>query len=448
MRLDATKGVALELDDIQAGALYERPSPYVGTYLLLRIADRADGRELVRRLHRIANPAAGADTPDETSITVAFTYRGLEALGVPQASLNTFAPEFRQGMAARADVLGDVGESGPDHWEKPLGTPDVHVAIAVLSSDGARLQAVAERAREAHAELPGVELIWRQDCYQLATGRTSFGFKDGIGQPAVEGSGRPPSNPREQPLKAGEIILGYPDETGELPPMPTPEVLGRNGTYVVFRKLHTKVAAYRSYLLDRAATRAEQDLLGAKMVGRWQSGAPLAVSPDSDDPELGSDPRRNNDFGFADDPRGFKCPVGAHARRANPRDALDGEGSVDVRLHRMIRRGTSYGPMLPDDVTEDDGVDRGIIFVFAGAHLKRQFEFVKTQWLNDGIFIGAPLESDPLVGPRQDSGTFTIPQRPIRRRLQDLPPFVVTRGGEYCFAPSLSALRWIADLDT
>jgi Dyp-type peroxidase family len=448
MRLDATKGVALELDDIQAGALYERPSPYVGTYLLLRIADRADGRELVRRLHRIANPAAGADTPDETSITVAFTYRGLEALGVPQASLNTFAPEFRQGMAARADVLGDVGESGPDHWEKPLGTPDVHVAIAVLSSDEARLQAVAERAREAHAELPGVELIWRQDCYQLATGRTSFGFKDGIGQPAVEGSGRPPSNPREQPLKAGEIILGYPDETGELPPMPTPEVLGRNGTYVVFRKLHTKVAAYRSYLRDRAATRAEQDLLGAKMVGRWQSGAPLAVSPDTDDPELGSDPRRNNDFGFADDPRGFKCPVGAHARRANPRDALDGDGSVDVRLHRMIRRGTSYGPMLPDDVTEDDGVDRGIIFVFAGAHLKRQFEFVKTQWLNDGIFIGAPLESDPLVGPRQDSGTFTIPQRPIRRRLQDLPPFVVTRGGEYCFAPSLSALRWIADLDT
>ena len=445
---DATTGASLELDDIQAGALYERPSPYVGTYLLLRIDDRAAGRELVRRLHRISNPAGGAETPDETSITVAFTYHGLAALGVPQASLDSFAPEFRQGMAARAEILGDVGESGPDQWEKPLGTTDVHVAIAVLSSDEARLQAVAERARRAHAELPGVELIWRQDCYQLATGRTSFGFKDGIGQPAVEGTGRPSTNPRERPLKAGEIILGYPDETGELPPMPTPEVLGRNGTYVVFRKLHTKVAAYRSYLRDRAATPAEEDLLGAKMVGRWQSGAPLAVSPDTDDPELGSDSRRNNDFLFADDPRGFKCPVGAHARRANPRDALNGEGGVDVRLHRMIRRGTSYGPMLPDDVTEDDGIDRGIIFVFAGAHLKRQFEFVKTQWLNDGIFIGAPLESDPLVGPRHDPSSFTIPQRPIRRRLQDLPPFVVTRGGEYCFAPSRSALRWLAELDT
>lgn len=448
MIVDPTTGSALELDDIQAGALYERPSPYVGTYLLLHIADRADGRELVGRLQRIVNPAGAADRADDTSVTVAFTFHGLKALGVPQASLDSFAPEFRQGMAARAEILGDTGESAPDQWEEPLGTDAVHVAIAVLSSDEDRLAAVAERARRAHAELPGIDLVWRQDCYQLATGRTSFGFKDGIGQPAVQGSGRPATNPRERPLEAGEIILGYPDETGELPPMPSPDVLGRNGTYVVFRKLHTKVAAYRSYLRARAATRAEEDLLGAKMVGRWQSGAPLAVSPDMDDPELGGDPRRNNDFGFADDPRGFKCPAGAHARRANPRDALDGEGSVDVRLHRMIRRGTSYGPLLPAGVTEDDGVDRGIVFVFAGAHLKRQFEFVKTQWLNDGIFIGAPLESDPLVGPHHEPGSFTIPQRPIRRKLQELPPFVVTRGGEYCFAPSLSALRWLAELDT
>ncbi len=439
-------GGALDLDDIQAGALYERPSPYVGTYLLLRIDNREDGRELVRKLHAIVNPAGAL--AQNTSVTVAFTYQGLQALGVPQRSLDSFAPEFRQGMAARADVLGDVGESAPANWERPLGTGEVHVAIAVLSSDVDHLEAAAEKARNAQAELPGVEVIWRQDCYQLASGRTSFGFKDGIGQPSVEGSGRPPTNPRQPPLKAGEIITGYPDETGELPPMPDPEVLGRNGTYVVFRKLHTKVAAYRRFLRDRATGREDENLLGAKMVGRWQSGAPLAITPEHDDPELGSDPRRNNDFSYADDPRGFKCPVGAHARRANPRDALDQEGSVDVRLHRMIRRGTSYGPALPEGVIEDDGVDRGIIFVFAGAHLKRQFEFVKTQWLNDGIFIGAPLESDPLVGPHDESSGFTIPQRPIRRRLQNLPPFVVTRGGEYCFAPSLRALRWIAELDT
>jgi Dyp-type peroxidase family len=448
-RAIATEAAALELDDIQSGALHERPSPYVGTYLLLRIDDRRAGRELVRRLVPLVDSGRpSADPVDGAWITVAFTYRGLAALGVPQASLDSFAPEFRQGMAARAELLGDVGESAPANWEQPLGSPDVHVALAALSPDAERLERVAERARRAYQELHGVEVIWRQDCYQLPTGRTSFGFKDGIGQPAVEGSGIPPTNPGERPLRAGEIILGYPDETGELPPMPTPEVLGRNGTYVVFRKLHTRVAAYRQYLRARAASREEEALLGAKMVGRWQSGAPLSLAPEHDDPALGADAARNNAFQYGDDPRGFKCPAGAHARRANPRDALDQEGSVNSRLHRMIRRGTSYGPMLPEGVLEDDGIDRGIVFVFAGAHLRRQFEFVKTQWLNDGIFIGAPAERDPLVGPNDGDGAFTIPQRPIRRRLTGMPPFVVTRGGEYCFAPGLRALRWLGDLDT
>jgi hypothetical protein len=157
---------------------------------------------------------------------------------------------------------------------------------------------------------PGVEVIWRQDCYQLPTGRTSFGFKDGIGQPAVEGSGIPGSNPRERPIKAGEFILGYPDETGSLPPMPTPELLGRNGTYIVFRKLHTRVAAYRRHLHERAASREEEEeeeaLLGAKMVGRWQSGAPLTLSPDHDDPQLGQ---------RADQPAPPDRPLRAHGVR-------------------------------------------------------------------------------------------------------------------------------------
>ena len=442
-------GASLELADIQGGVLHERPSPYVGTYLLLRVDDRGAGRELVRRLHPVVD--SGRSLPDRTEnawVTVAFTYQGLKALGVPQDSLESFAPEFRQGMAARAAELGDVGESSPAHWEKPLGTSDVHIALAVLSPDAARLEAVLDSARQARQDLPGVELIWRQDCRQLPTGRTSFGFKDGIGQPAVEGSGIPGSDPREQPIKAGEFLLGYPDETGSLPPMPTPDALGRNGTYVVFRKLHTRVAAYRRYVREKASSREEAELLSAKIVGRWPSGAPLALAPDQDAPDLGADPERNNDFGYNDDLRGFKCPAGAHARRANPRDALDHEMSVNVRLHRMIRRGTSYGPILRDGILDDDGADRGIVFVFAGTHLNRQFEFVKTQWLNDGIFIGAPAEKDPLAGANDGTGTFTIPQRPIRRRLQSLPPFVITRGGEYCFAPGLRALRWLAELHT
>src|SRR6478609_11757491 len=166
--MTATEEPTLELDDIQAGALFERPSPYVGTYLLLRIDDRADGRELVRRLHRIVNPAHTAPEPAAgTSITVAFTYTGLQALGVPQISLDSFAPEFREGMAARAAILGDTGESSPENWEKPLGTGEVHIAVAALSPDAQRLEPVLERLTKALHELQGVALIWRQDCYVL-----------------------------------------------------------------------------------------------------------------------------------------------------------------------------------------------------------------------------------------------------------------------------------------
>lgn len=440
---------ALALDDIQTGALRERPSPYVGRYLLLRLNDPAEGRELVRRLHALLVAQKQAQDPEPAAwVTVAFTYAGLVALGVAQTTLDSFPDEFRQGMAARAHDLGDVGASAPDRWEWPLGTDAVHVAVAVLAPDEERLTGVTERARARFADLPTVEVVWRQDCYQLATGRTSFGFKDGIGNPDVQGSGLPVRNSAERAIRAGEFILGYPDETGSLPPMPQPAVLGVNGTYLVFRKLRTDVAAYRRYLRERARDREEERLLAAKMVGRWPSGAPLAMTPDADDPQLGADPSRNNSYGYREDLRGFKCPAGAHARRANPRDALEDEGSVDVRLHRMIRRGTSYGPALPDGVLEDDGVDRGIVFVFVGTHLGRQYEFVKTQWINDGVFIGTPDERDPLVSGAQAPTDFTIPHVPIRRRLRDIPPLVVTRGGEYCFAPGLRALQWLGDLGT
>ena len=136
------------------------------------------------------------------------------------------------------------------------------------------MEARLERARRAVEDLSGVEAIWRQDCYQLPTGRTSFGFKDGIGQPAVEGAGSRRPIRWSGRLRPGEFILGYPDETGELPPMPSPTVFGRNGTYIVFRKLHTRVAAYRRYLRDRAADREEEALLGAKIVGRWAERGP------------------------------------------------------------------------------------------------------------------------------------------------------------------------------
>src|SRR5215468_7379965 len=115
--------VTLELDDIQSGVLRPRPTPYSATYILFRIDDRKAGRELIRRLSAVVTSAANPTSPlADTWVSVALTYQGLKALGVPQDSLDTFAWEFRQGMAARAEELGDIGESSPENWERPLGT--------------------------------------------------------------------------------------------------------------------------------------------------------------------------------------------------------------------------------------------------------------------------------------------------------------------------------------
>lgn len=437
---------ALELDDIQSGVLRPRPSPYAATYILLRIDEAKDGREFLRRLGTVVT-ACRPPRPVErdTSVSVALTYEGLKALGVPQASLDSFTWEFRQGMRARAAALGDVGESAPERWEAPFGTSDIHIVLIGLAPDEARRDSALAAGRAAFADLAGVTPIWRQDCYAPPDHKEPFGFRDGISHPAIEGSGVPGDNPFDPPLKAGELVLGYRDEIGGLPSAPVPEALGRNGTYVAFRKLHQKVAEFRRYVRDNAADPADEELVAAKMMGRWRSGAPLALCPLHDDPALGADPARHNAFMFrADDATGYQTPPGSHVRRCNPRDA---DVAGVVRLHRMIRRGTAYGPLLPEGVLEDDGQDRGLMFAFVGSHLKRQFEFVQSEWVNGGAFLGLGDARDPVTG-SNDAGdaSFSFPRRPLPRKLRNLATFVITRGGEYAFMPSLTALRWLSDL--
>jgi Dyp-type peroxidase family len=439
-----TQAPALELDDIQSGVLRPRPTPFTATYIIFRIDDRSAGKELMRRLSGVVASAAHPESPArDTWLSAALSIHGLKALGVPQSSLETFSPQFQQGMAARAQAIGDTGESGPTHWEKPLGSTDVHVVITAVSTSDEQLASAVARAQETQRNLPGIEPIWRQNCHVLVDEKEPFGFKDGISHPAIEGSGIPGTNPLEVPLKPGEFVLGYPDEMGDMPRIPQPAVLGRNGSYIVFRKLHQRVAAFRQYLKANAADAREAELIAAKMMGRWRSGAPLALSPDADDPAIGSDPKRNNDFLFnADDAIGYKTPLGSHIRRVNPRDA---HIAGVVRIHRMIRRGSGYGPPLPEGVLEDDGAERGLMFAFVGANLGRQFEFVQSEWMNDGAFFGGGHEKDPVAG-NNDGGTFAIPRRPLRKHLTGISRFVVTRGGEYCFMPSLSALRWLGEL--
>jgi Dyp-type peroxidase family len=437
-------GCELELDDIQAGVLRPRPTPYTAAYVIFRIDDRDAGRDLICRLSAVVASAAHPESPArDTWVSVALSFQGLKALGVPQQSLDSFSPEFQQGMAARAKVLGDKGESSPEQWEKPLGSADVHVVMVAVAPGREQLEGSLLRARKVYEQIHGVTAIWRQDCHALPGDKEAFGFRDGISHPAIEGSGIPGTNPDEFPLKAGEFVLGYPDEIADKSSIPQPDVLGRNGSYVVFRKLHQRVAAFRKYLKANSANAEQEEWIAAKMMGRWRSGAPLALCPFHDNGVLGADPTRNNDFLFKeDDPIGYKTPCGSHIRRMNPRDS---DVAGVVRIHRMIRRGASYGPLLPEGVLEDDGADRGLMFAFIGAHLGRQFEFVQSEWMNDGSFFGAAGTSDAVARSYEGVGTFDIPKRPLRVRLQGLPNFVVNRGGEYCFLPGLRALRWLGD---
>jgi Dyp-type peroxidase family len=432
----------LELDDIQGPLLRRRPDDYHGVYLLYEITDPTAARESLRQVLPEITSAASWDIPRAFTLNVAFSYSGLKAIGLPADSLASFPEEFRAGMAARSAVLGDTGPDDPSGWREPLGSSSLHVGVLIITS---AQEALAEPVKIA-SELRGVKIIDQLPVGVPETGREHFGFRDGIGGPYLIGSTDEPL-PGHDPIMPGEFILGYEDETGKIPGMPSPDALGRNGTFMAFRQLSCDVASFRRFLKDHASTPAEEELIAAKMVGRWRSGAPLALSPDSDDPELGADPRRNNNFSYYDqDLHGQRVPPGSHIRRINPRDALK-DSVVDVKIHRLIRSGAAYGPVLPEGVLEDDGVERGIIFIFMGASLSRQFEFIQQVWINDGGFIGMGTDKDPISGNNDESqSSFTIPAKPVRRRLKGLPAFTRVRGGEYLFLPGLGALRWICSI--
>src|SRR5262249_35901874 len=157
-------------------------------------------------------------------------------------------------------------------------------------------------------------------------------------------TGEEPTPGSGPPIKAGEFFLGYPDESDAQPALPQPEVLSRNGSYLAYLRLEEHVGAFRDFLRQHGETTEEQELIAAKMMGRWRSGAPLTLSPDKDDPDLGTDMQRTNDFNYGTmDRYGYGCPVGSHIRGMNPRDT--GE---NMQRHKMIRRGGTYGPPLPE----------------------------------------------------------------------------------------------------
>jgi Dyp-type peroxidase family len=228
---------------------------------------------------------------------------------------------------------------------------------------------------------------------------------------------------------------------------------GRNGSYLVFRKLEQDVVGFRQYFRDQFDSPAMQQLMAAKVVGRWPSGAPLTLAPDQD-PLWDQDPTNDwlgdsNRFTYhPDDPEGFRCPFSAHIRRTNPRDSLGSdpaESTISSRRRRLLRRGAIYGDRLPDGIFERDHQPRGLLFFCINANIRRQFEFVQQTWVNNPTFNGLYNERDPLMGNNPDGSdrAMTIPQSPLCKTL-GLPNFVTLKGGAYFFLPSLSALNFLA----
>jgi Dyp-type peroxidase family len=385
--------------------------------------------------------------PDGT-LNISFTYNGLIKLGVPALRIDHLVA-FREGMAARRKILKDEGESSPDCWTAALR--EHHALIVLTGRDRASLEAAKSKLEETLRSDGGLEIIEKRDAERLLDDAEHFGFRDGFSQPAIDGV--PRSGPRVgegtlTPLRCwrrlalGEFVLGYRDEGGLFPPAPLGP-LGAEATFMVVRKLEQNVARFRSYTAERAKRLGmDLGLLRAKMVGRWPNGSPLARNPKWQ----GVSPRERRDvnrFHYSSDPNGYRCPVGAHVRRANPRDSIGFQGRMTER-HRIIRRGIPYGPPLPAGSEQDDGVERGLMFVCYQSDIERQFEFIQARWLGDGNSLRLGADRDPLVSPGDELGEMVIPNRKGPGFLTEIPAFVTSKGGGYYLLPGVPGLQALA----
>ena len=491
-----------DLQDVQ-GNILSRYEASCATYLFYRVDLVEQAREWMKALipKITTEPLASEKTREEESqkekrqsmLNIAVTYQGFKALGLSPSSLNSFPIEFQEGMKKRAEQLCDFGESGPQHWEAPLGSAQVHILVIVHgTNEESRDRLVAEVKHPfptAEGGCTGVTLLASMQAKGLGGDKEHFGFRDGISQPWIEGTKPgPPTEPfggkrvtpaqgdqtsahSFAPLKLGEFLLGYKDELDRVSPL-APSQFAANGTYLVLRKLYQDVPLFRSEMATQAkqvfGNANQQERLAALTVGRWPSGCPVARSEEKDNQDYVT-PQEINAFTFDDDATGKRCPVGAHIRRVNARDLkLDANGNLIVEpmsvRHRMIRRGLPYGPPLEQNATETEKTDRGLIFVALVADIERQFEFVQRSWVNAGdAFRLDSSDRDPLCGNNRDARDrppddhpeqphpetarkFSVPAAERLPWALNLPEFVRTCGGEYFFVPSLTALKGLVSL--
>ena len=444
-------------------------------YLLLRIVDPAAARDWLAGI--AVTSAADVEAGHlGTARQIAFTARGLRALGFTEADLDAFAPEFLDGMwhdPRRSHRLGDVGANDPHNWR--WGTdecePDAMIALFAAGEAIRGDSATYAAAAAAHGCEVFETLLSIAPRKPGEPGREPFGFADGLTQPTIDWRGTvrvkgAHNRAYRNSVAAGEVLLGHANEYGFVAEHPA--ALGHNGTYLVLRDIAQDVPGFW-----REMTRLTDDdgvqALAERLLGRRIDGEPL--------PGLAHDGDGN--FGFANDADGRICPIGSHVRRANPRIGDDPRGNrgwfrnflatlgfvgtaqrdavASARFHRILRRGRPYGRLraVADilaalDAGEDKAGEDGLYFVCLNASLARQFEFVQGAWLNAATFAGLSGQQDPLLGNRQPfpagcptGGFGYVDGRGEPRLLGPLPPFTTVRGGAYFFLPGIAGLRAI-----
>ncbi|NJD04881.1 MAG: peroxidase [Methylococcaceae bacterium] len=474
-----------ELDDIQGLVRFAYGHLKQASFVMLRVKDQKQEAARAWLAKLPVTSAIDANPPPPQALQVALTCEGLQALGVGDDILQGFSLEFVAGMAGddnRSRRLGDVGDSAPAAWQWGAANKMPHVLLML------------------YAEPSGMA-AWRQKvvrgataCFQILSdlettdmdGREPFGFVDGISQPKLDWQRRRATQDQELEEYAelsclGEFLLGYPNEYGlytdrplldpqgaaaDLPraeDVPEKADLGRNGSYLVFRQLHQDVAGFWQYLDRQAGGDAQlRTRLAETVVGRTLDGKPLVPSEGL------------NGFDYRGDPDGLRCPVGAHIRRANPRNgdipagkpgllgwllrtlgfdakAREQDLIASTRFHRLLRRGREYGEAIPlDQALADRKAEAGLHFICLNANIARQFEFVQSAWLTGTRFGGLDREGDPLLGDRSPdlngaaTDHYSMPQAfGACQRLEGLPRFINVEGGAYFFLPGIRALRYL-----
>ncbi|KAJ7476657.1 fungal peroxidase [Mycena latifolia] len=379
-------------------------------------------------------------TQPVTALNIAFSQTGLTALGVTD-SLGDSA--FAGGQFADLTSLGDPGST---NWVPEFAGTGIHGVMLFASDTEANIDSEVSTLEAAlGSSITKVYTLQAAARPGSEAGHEHFGFLDGISNPAVDGFTASPM-PGQAVVESGSILLG---ETGDSTTRPA---WAKDGSFLVFRQLQQLVPEFNQFLTDNPIVidglTAEQgsDLLGARMVGRWKSGAPVDLAPLFDDPALGADPTRNNNFTFEHpdavlSTNQTRCPFSAHIRKTRPRADL---GTPEDAVHHIMRAGIPYGPEVSDDeaAANTTSTERGLAFVAYQSSITNGFQFLQRLWADNANFVHTGVGVDPIIGalagaqrviagldPTDDTKSITLTT-----------DFVVSRGGEYFFAPSLSAI--------